>query len=85
MIIQKENKAGSIVNTTYIDGIDKVDVGVFDDGTSFCNIYKSRRKKDDDFETIKVEGFDIYILNDSGKTIRALRSRKIDRRTYDNN
>ena len=52
MIIQKEYSAGNIINNTYIDGVDKVDVGVYDNGTSFCNIYRHGRKRDDDFETI---------------------------------
>ncbi len=76
MIVQKEYRAGNIVNNTYIDDVDKVDVGAFDDGTSFCNIYKKHRKKDDDFETITVDGFNVYILNNDGKTLRALRSKR---------
>lgn len=76
MIVQKEYRAGSIVNNTYIDDIDKVDVGVYDDGTCFCNVYRKNRKKDDDFETIKVDGFNLYILNNDGKTLRALRTKR---------
>ena len=75
MIVQKSYRAGSIVSNTYIDNVEKVDTGVYDDGTSFCNIYKKDRKKEDEFETIKVEGFDLYILNNDGKTLRALRKR----------
>ena len=75
MIIQKEYKADNIITTTYIDGIDKVDTGVYDNGVSFCNIYRKNRKKEDDFETIEARGMNIYILNDEGKTLRALRQR----------
>lgn len=73
MILQKEYKAGNIINSTYIDGIDKVDVGVYDNGISFCNVYKKNRKKEDDFETVAADGITIYLLNDEGKTLRALR------------
>ena len=73
MIIQKEYKADNIINNTYIDDIDKVDVGVYDNGISFCNYYKKNRKKEDDFETVDANGINIYILNNDGKTLRALR------------
>lgn len=76
MIIQKEYAAGNIINNTYIDGVDKVDVGIYDNGTSFCNIYRTNRKRDDDFETIDIIGFNVYLLNDNGKTLRALRYRR---------
>lgn len=76
MIIQKEYNADNIISTTYIDGIDKVDTGVYDNGISFCNIYRQNRKKEDDFETIEVRGFNLYILNDTGKTLRALRCKR---------
>lgn len=75
MIIQKDFLADNIIKTTYIDGIDKVDTGVYDNGVSFCNIYRKNRKKEDDFETIEANGINIYILNDEGKTLRALRQR----------
>ena len=75
MIVQKEYTAGNVIKTTYIDNIDKVDVGIFDDGTSFCNVYLKGRKKEDEFETLKAEGFSIYILNSEGKTLRALRQK----------
>lgn len=76
MIVQKEYLADNIITNTYIDGIDKVDVGTYDNGISFCNIYKTNRKKQDEFETINVDGFNVYILNDTGKTLRALRYRR---------
>ena len=76
MIVQKDYTAGNVINTTYIDGIDKVDIGIYDNGTSFCNIYRSNRKRDDDFETIEVNGFNLYVLNDQGKTLRALRQKR---------
>lgn len=75
MIIQKDYKADNVIKTTYIDGVDKIDVGVYDNGISFCNIYIKGRKKEDDFETINVDGFNLYVLNNEGKTLRALRGR----------
>ena len=75
MIIQKDYLADNIIKTTYIDGVDKVDTGVYDNGISFCNIYRKGRKKEDDFETITADGINIYILNSEGKTLRALRSK----------
>lgn len=75
MIIQKDYLADNIITTTYIDGVDKVDVGVYDNGISFCNFYKKNRKKEDDFETIEIKGLNLYLLNDEGKTLRALRQR----------
>lgn len=76
MILQKEYRADNIIKNTYIDDIDKVDVGVYDNGISFCNVYKKNRKREDDFETIAADGFNIYILNDTGKTLRALRCKQ---------
>ena len=75
MIIQKEYRADNIIKNTYIDGVDKVDVGVYDNGISFCNVYMKSRKREDEFETIEAKGINIYILNDTGKTLRALRDR----------
>lgn len=76
MIIQKEYRADNVISNTYIDDIDKVDVGVYDNGISFCNIYRKNRKRDDDFETVLAEGQNIYILNNEGKTLRALRQKR---------
>lgn len=76
MIIQKSYRAGNVINTTYIDDVDKVDTGVYDNGVSFCNLYRRGRKRDDDFETLEADNYDIYILNSEGKTLRALRSKK---------
>lgn len=76
MIIQKDYLADNVIKTTYVDGIDKVDVGSLDNGISFCNIYMKSRKKEDDFITLTTEGVTLYILNDDGKTLRILRTNK---------
>lgn len=76
MIIQKEWQADNVIKTTYIDNIDKVDVGTFDTGISFCNVYMKSRKREDEFETLTTECMTIYLLNDEGKTLRILRTKK---------
>ena len=75
MILKVEYKTDNIVKYTLKDSIDKVDVGTLDDGTTFINIYKLNRKKDDDFETINIKGVNAYLLNDEGKTLQIFRSR----------
>lgn len=76
MLLQIDYQADNVVKTTYIDGIDKVDTGVYDDGVSFCNVYLKTRKKDDEFTTYTTEGMILYILNSEGKTLRILRTKK---------
>ena len=76
MIIQKDYTADNVIKTTYIDGVDKVDVGLFDNGISFCNVYMKNRKKDDDFFTVTTENTILYLLNDDGKTLRILKTKK---------
>lgn len=76
MIIQKDYLTDNIIKTTYIDSVDKVDVGVLDNGISFCNVYMKSRKKEDDFTTLTTEHQTIFILNDEGKTLRILRTKK---------
>ena len=79
MIIQKDYSAGNIIKSTYIDNVEKIDVGTYDNGISFCNIYMKGRKREDDFETLSADSYNIYVLNNEGKTIRALRAPKRDR------
>ena len=76
MIIQKDYIADNVIKTTYIDGVDKVDVGTLDNGISFCNIYMKNRKKEDDFLTLTTDGVILYILNEEGKTLRILKTKR---------
>ena len=75
MILKVEYKTNNIVKYTLKDSIDKVDVGTLEDGTTFINVYKVNRKRDDDFETIDIDGVNAYLLNDSGKTLQIFRSK----------
>ena len=75
MILKIEYKTDNIVKYTLKDSIDKVDVGTLDDGTTFINVYKENRKKEDDFETVTIKGVNVYLLNDSGKTLQIFRSK----------
>lgn len=76
MILQKDYLADNIIKTTYVDGIDKIDVGYYDNGIGFCNIYMKNRKKEDDFITITTEYSTLYVLNEEGKTLRILKTKK---------
>lgn len=71
MIIKKEYK-NRVLKYTLIDGVDKVDVSE-DNGITFLNVYKLGRKKDDDFDTINVDGINVYVCNDTGKTLAIYR------------
>lgn len=73
MIIKKEYKTLNSIKNTVIDNIDRIDDGVFDDGTQFINIFKKSRQKDDDFETIEIKNMSLYVMTDSGKTIQIYR------------
>lgn len=75
MILKVEYKTDNVVKYTLKDSIDKVDVGTLDDGTTFINTYKLNRKKEDDFETVTIKGVNVYLLNDSGKTLQIFRSK----------
>ena len=75
MILKIEYKTDNVVKYTLKDSIDKVDVGTLDDGTTFINTYKLNRKKEDDFETVTIKGVNVYLLNDSGKTLQIFRSK----------
>ena len=76
MLLQIDYQADNVIKTTYLDGIDKVDVGNLDNGISFCNVYLKTRKKEDEFTTYTTEGTTLYILNSEGKTLRILRTKK---------
>ena len=69
MIHKVEYRTNNVVKYSLKDSIDKVDVGALEDGTTFINVYKVNRKKDDDFETINIDGIKAYLMNDSGKTL----------------
>lgn len=75
MILKIEYKTDNIVKYTLKDSIDKVDVGTLDDGTTFINVYKENRKKEDDFETINLKGINAYLMNGEGKTLQIFRNR----------
>ncbi len=75
MILKVEYKTDNIVKYTLKDSIDKVDVGTLDDGTTFINVYKENRKKEDDFETITLKGINAYLMNDSGRTLNIYRGK----------
>ena len=75
MILKIEYKTDNIVKYTLKDSIDKVDVGTLDDGTTFINVYKENRKKEDDFETINLKGINAYLMNDSGCTLNIYRNK----------
>lgn len=75
MILKIEYKTDNIVKYTLKDSIDKVDVGTLDDGTTFINVYKENRKKEDDFETINLKGINAYLMNSDGKTLQIFRSK----------
>ena len=75
MILKIEYKTDNIVKYTLKDSIDKVDVGTLDDGTTFINVYKENRKKEDDFETINLKGINAYLMNDSGRTLNIYRNK----------
>ena len=75
MILKIEYKTDNIVKYTLKDSIDKVDVGTLDDGTTFINVYKENRKKEDDFETINLKGINAYLMNEAGKTLQIFRNR----------
>ena len=75
MILKIEYKTDNIVKYTLKDSIDKVDVGTLDDGTTFINVYKENRKKEDDFETITLKGINAYLMNSDGKTLQIFRNR----------
>lgn len=74
MILKKVYKTNNAIKSTLLDGVDKVDEGVLDNGTHFVNVYFSNRKKEDEFETIIVDGVDVFIENESGKTLQIIRS-----------
>jgi len=76
MIIKKEYKSKNAISYTLTDNIEKIDSGVLENGTSFINVYKRDRKKDDDFETILIESVNIYVCNDEGKTLSIFRSNR---------
>ena len=76
MLLQIDYQADNIIKTTYIDNIDKVDTGTYDDGVSFCNVYLKTRKKEDEFTTYTTDGVVLYLLNGEGKTLRILRTKK---------
>lgn len=76
MIVKKEYKSGNLISSTLIDDVEKIDTGTYDNGISFINVYKRGRKKEDDFETIDVNGINVYIENDKGETLQILRSKK---------
>ncbi len=71
MIVKKEYKNRAL-KYTLIDDVEKVDVSE-DNGITFLNVYKNNRKKDDDFETINIEGINVYVCNDNGKTLAIYR------------
>ena len=68
MIIKKEYRLNNVVQYTMIDNIDKVDVGKFDNGQQFINIYL-KGKKPDEFETIIIDNVIVYLMNNTGKTL----------------
>lgn len=74
MLIKKEYKTRNAVNYTLIDNVDKIDFGTID-GVDFVNVYKNGRKKDDDFETINIQGLTLYLMNSDGKTLNIFRER----------
>ena len=74
MLIKKEYKTKNAVNYTLIDNVEKIDFGTID-GVDFVNVYKTNRKKDDDFETITIKGITLYIMNQDGKTLSIFRER----------
>ena len=75
MIIKKEYKTQNSIKSTMIDNIDRIDDGVFENGTQFINIFKKGRQKDDDFETIEIVNMSLYVMTDSGKTIQIYRGK----------
>lgn len=75
MIIKKEFKTDNVIRSTVIDNIDKVDEGILEDGVKFINIYKKDRKKEDEFETIIIQGLNVYCMSDEGKTLSIYRSK----------
>lgn len=75
MILKVEYKTNNILKYTLKDSIDKIDVGTLEDGTTFINVYKEGRKKEDDFETIDIKGLNAYLMNAEGKTLQIFRSK----------
>ena len=69
MILKKEYRSGNVINYTLIDNIEKIDYGVFDDGKKFINVYYSKRNKQDEFDTIQLDGIVVYLMNNNGKTL----------------
>ena len=68
MILKKEYHKNNTVQYTMIDNIDKVDVGVLDNGKNFINVY-FKGSKQDEFETIVLDGITVYLMNNTGKTL----------------
>ena len=68
MIIKKEYKGNHAIKYTLIDNIEKIDVNN-DQDLTYINVYKNNRKNLDDFETINVIAMNVYIFNDTGKTL----------------
>lgn len=71
MLVKKEYK-NQALKYTLIDDVDRVDVSE-DNGKTFLNVYKRTRKKEDDFETINVSNINVYVCNDTGKTLSIYR------------
>lgn len=72
MIIKKEYKGNHAIKYTLIDNIEKIDVNN-DQELTYINVYKNNRKNQDDFETINVIAMNVYICNDTGKTLAIYR------------
>lgn len=68
MIIKKEYRKNNTIQYTMLDNIDKVDVGVLDNGKNFINIY-FKGNKPDEFETLVLDGITVYLMNNTGKTL----------------
>ena len=68
MIIKKEYRKNNTIQYTMIDNIDKVDVGTLDSGKNFINIY-FKGNKQDEFETLVLDGITVYLMNNTGKTL----------------
>ena len=68
MIIKKEYRKNNTIQYTMIDNIDKVDVGTLDNGKNFINIY-FKGNKQDEFETLVLDGITVYLMNNTGKTL----------------
>ena len=68
MIIKKEYRKNNTIQYTMLDNIDKVDVGILDNGKNFINIY-FKGNKPDEFETLVLDGITVYLMNNTGKTL----------------